>query len=297
MPINYWTEQEDLLLKENYSTSSYSEMLLILPNRSGSSIYNRALKKFRLKKDASVVKLNRESRWRYYRNREFFSIPNTLNSYWAGFIAADGYIDTKCSKVSIMLAEKDRGHLDRFCKDVKYEGPIRTRIGSGFSADSKYAVLDVCGVRSWVDDLDRHFNVGANKTKILRPPNIFEEDLVKAYISGYIDGDGSIGVYSREYGSNGKDYSCVSISIVGYKPVLSWIKGWFDSWAETNRKKKSGVVKSRSQYRYSVNGARAESIINKMLGVDVPRLCRKWEPSINFMVSKGYNIDYKFYSV
>lgn len=49
-------------------------------------------------------------------NTEFFKEPNTLNSYWAGFIAADGciqqYKDNRQPTLAINLKSSDINHLE-----------------------------------------------------------------------------------------------------------------------------------------------------------------------------------------
>lgn len=59
-------------------------------------------------------------------NDDFFEVPNELNCYWAGFIAADGCIHTgkKQDVLSIFLALKDKNHLNRFKLDIDFDGQI-----------------------------------------------------------------------------------------------------------------------------------------------------------------------------
>ena len=48
----------------------------------------------------------------YNKNHDFFTVPNKLNSYWAGFIAADGCVTGK-HILAIKLSEKDKEHLQK----------------------------------------------------------------------------------------------------------------------------------------------------------------------------------------
>lgn len=50
---------------------------------------------------------------RYQKNHNFFKNKNPLNSYWAGFIAADGSISSKGNELKIALSAKDAGHLEK----------------------------------------------------------------------------------------------------------------------------------------------------------------------------------------
>lgn len=78
-----WTDEEDKILQENYGKISMKDLRCLL-KRSDGAIYSR-VKKFHLVGSHS---LNRK----YERNDNYFSVPNLENSYWAGFLAADGGI-------------------------------------------------------------------------------------------------------------------------------------------------------------------------------------------------------------
>lgn len=104
--------------------------------------------------------------------------------YWAGFIAADGNVDSK-NRVRIMLKYDDTTHLHKF----------RDFIGSTHSISSNTSTYNRSSLeftsRTIVEDLKNLFYIVPNKTEILDFPNISDECL-KHYIRGYFDGDGSI---------------------------------------------------------------------------------------------------------
>lgn len=61
---------------------------------------------------------------KYNVNDDFFESPSLLNSYWAGFIAADGNLSGNYRKLNIGLAKKDKCILEQFLKDIGAENKI-----------------------------------------------------------------------------------------------------------------------------------------------------------------------------
>ena len=82
-----WTKDEDDILSQNYPTLQIGEFSSLLIGRTESSILNRSTK-LKLKKLVRKEKKNK-----YEINHNFFSDKNYLSCYWAGFLAADGFIE------------------------------------------------------------------------------------------------------------------------------------------------------------------------------------------------------------
>lgn len=126
---------------------------------------------------------------KHNKNTDFFSKPNLLNSYWAGFIAADGHI-SQDNGVIIALAIKDIEHLEKFKACIEYSGQIRR-----YKHNTSYGKLNYCRVSVYAkklcQDLGKNWKIVPNKTKTLEFPSGMDKDVVMAYILGYIDGDGS----------------------------------------------------------------------------------------------------------
>jgi hypothetical protein len=131
----------------------------------------------------------------------FFSIDrrNRLQYYWAGFIAADGGIDSRKGSytLKIELSSKDRHHIEAFKKDVKSTAPIRDHIirkNDVRYLKKEYGVsLIRVGSKRLVTDLER-FNVFPRKTYTYSFPKfLIDDELVNSFILGLIDGDGWFG--------------------------------------------------------------------------------------------------------
>jgi intein/homing endonuclease len=123
-------------------------------------------------------------------NKKFFSsIENEKQAYWLGFIYADGYISGD-SIFGISLSTDDREHLEKLKRDIKATHNIKdyeSETAYGLAKYSRFLITD----KELVNQL---INLGVvhNKTNILMFPKFIDEDLVRHFIRGYFDGDGSL---------------------------------------------------------------------------------------------------------
>jgi intein/homing endonuclease len=268
---NYWTDEEDqTIIREFENGLMYKDMIYFLPRRSAWSIRDRALFLGLSKKNN--VNLNRSSKShpKYKVNSEFFSKPNTLNSYIAGFIAADGYIYEKKKAVSIHLNRRDEGHLLMIKEKLSYSGVIR------YCKTDESATLCISGVPRLLGDLKNSFNVIPRKTNILEPPELSLSNSLP-FIIGYIDGDGSLGLY-------GKTQSPF-LSIVGTYNMLIWIRDIFNQIGNVGIDNKVGQAGKSKASIYTLTGRKAQKIIQILYNIPhIPKLDRKWNPEKIFPI-------------
>ncbi len=161
------------------------------------------------KKDCGCTSKSEKMK-KYSINEKYFEKPNTENSYWAGFIAADGYInDYKCKyrRASIMLSKRDINHLEKLKEQSKYTGPVLIRYRPNKKSKNKYFCLLQISSSNWIKDLETNFQIVPKKTHILNPPKLeYPNNL--AFIAGFIDGDGCIS-FSKK-----KKWKYITITIV-----------------------------------------------------------------------------------
>ena len=124
--------------------------------------------------------------------KAFEEITNPEQSYWVGFIYADGYL-SKTNKYTnyfgISVAERDIDILHKFKSFLKYNGEIKHYTQtSGFSNNSKYVRL-LIGSNKIVSDLEKY---GVVQNKSLLIDSMPEIPFLNDFIRGVIDGDGSI---------------------------------------------------------------------------------------------------------
>lgn len=142
-------------------------------------------------------------------NDNFFSVPNDLNCYWAGFIAADGSITN--NKLSIVISEKDLDLLKRFKKDIGAENEIKFYEQKLNNKKFKQCSIVIYS-NQICEDLNFIFNITNKKTFSLKPPKIKKSNLIDYFIKGYIDGDGCVN----------KAKNNLTIHLTGTKSLLSW---------------------------------------------------------------------------
>ena len=111
-----------------------------------------------------------------------------------------------------------------------------------------------------MEDLKNKWSIVERKSLILQPPSV---ELSKcefySFFAGYVDGDGS--VYEEPSGY-------CRLSLVGTKPLLEWIY--------SNIGFKGSISKDRNIHKLRYSGKTAEKIIQKVIGINISPLKRKW---------------------
>lgn len=247
---NRWKKEEDKIIINNYSNISSFDIHNILKNRSVNAIRSRARK---LKIKSKYMK------GRNFHDVDFFKVPNSLNSYWAGFIAADGCLTSTRKCLSISLSIKDKDHLELFKKTIKGTSSI------GEFKGTKSCYYRIYNCYNYYNDLYYNFSITSKKSLTLIPPNIKNKDLVKSFIIGYIDGDGYIRMKRTKS----------VIEIIGTHEVLSWINNQFSEFYGLSIKTVRKIKHSKA-YSISYHTKQAKKIYYDLKRVPVPKLHRKW---------------------
>src|SRR5260370_9394638 len=97
------------------------------------------------------------------------ALPNLKNSYWAGFLAAEGNIKTGRKRISIKLHIKDVAHLEKFRDALEYTGRV-------YRYERDASIEIACP--EIADDLARNFSITPRKSFTLQPPLLTDEDMV-----------------------------------------------------------------------------------------------------------------------
>lgn len=253
--MKYWSENEKLILKQKYPhTTAYN--LCKLLNRSVNAIHGKA-SELKIKS-----KMLGKTNLKYKINHNFFSKPNLLNSYWAGFIAADGCIvdATKYLRLTIQLSRKDHNLLEKLKKDLKYTGPIRKTKVNNYNISR----LDIGSIKL-CNDLKKNFNITPRKSLTLKPPKGLTKKQALAYVTGYLDGDGCVALQNTK----------PILILVGTKNFLIWCH-------ETLFKnssflfKKIPLIKQKNIFRYTLYSDKANYALSKLNKNFKSTLNRKW---------------------
>jgi len=276
-----WAKSEDKILKNNFGKMSRKEIIKKLPNRTVCAISYRAkvigCEKYSHEKRGF---LTRGKNRKYNIDFNFFEKINEINSYWAGFIAADGCIKTKRREIVIGISEKDKKHLELFSIYLKYNGSLikvpkkKSKAINGKPINSGPSVrMELYGVERLINGLKKNFNIEDRKSLILKPPVNLKIKYALCYIAGYLDGDGHIHKYKNK---NNK----YSVGFIGTFEVLNWIKSTLDIIApneEGQHKGKEAKVFTKGKYpRYLIGGKRVFKLARKINKLKLPLLKRKW---------------------
>lgn len=255
-----WTAEEDEALKKyvDLGNLSYKKISKLI-NRSGLSCWRRA-NELKIKNSNSVRK--------HYFNKSYWAIPNEENSYWAGFLAADGcltYQGGNC-QITLMIGLIDKEHLEKYKKSLEYTGPIQIHK----SKPNNLVKIRINSNKYWINHLKDNFNLAPQKTYRLAPPNL-NEYLSLCYLAGYTDGDGCI-LYDKK--SNSIKIKWVSSSV----EILKWVKNIIDGRYSSlvPEKKVANVLAINNYYVYTISCVRAARFIDAILKKDLPILDRKW---------------------
>lgn len=209
---------------------------------------------------------------KYLYQDDFFEMPNIVNSYYAGFIAADGCISrdkrSQHLALSIKIQGRDKSILYNLKNDIKFDGPIK-HVKRSKSHHKDYVRIRLTLNNKIFNDLKNNFNITPNKSLTLKPPTQLNKECSIAFIIGLIDGDGSIHYHPT---------SKIRLKISGTYEVLFWIKSIFDV-LEPKYKRSLAKIQHRkitTSCDYCVAGVRAIKLLNILNKINVPKLNRKW---------------------
>lgn len=261
-----WSLLEIDKLKSLMGKISFAEMTKHFQGRSKMSLVHKA--------DKLGLSNNYRTR-KYSFDIDFWKMPNLINCYFAGFIAADGYINNK--SLILSLSTKDLIVLEELKRACNFTGSIRSYQRKNYNKDTlkQVSTLTINSIHYWKDDLKNNFNIVTKKSLILEPPNINDELLIFLYIIGFIDGDGWIFLKN--------DNRPILGVTSGSKVFLSWIKNILDKYFSINdfvskstisQGTKKGIKKNCFYFTFS--GIKAAQMIDFFRQFPVFKLNRKW---------------------
>ena len=122
----------------------------------------------------------------------FENIDTEEKAYWLGFFYADGCVRVRKtnSESKLKLSIKDISHLEKFKKSINGNNKI-------LNINDKTAYLSL-NTRVFTNHL---INNGCTerKTFTIKFPYFLNDDLIRHFIRGYFDGDGSISTSQTKY--------------------------------------------------------------------------------------------------
>lgn len=192
----------------------------------------------------------------------FNSIDTEEKAYWLGFLYADGYVSSTTNVVEVSLALKDKDHLEKYKKFLGYTGEVKT---------DHFRCRLAVGNKHFKNSLV-NLKCIPKKSLVLKFPNkdIISDDLLYPFIRGYVDGDGTIYVSSKN--------KSVLVIIGTYEfldEMLNRVK-----W-KRNKFNQRKECKSNT-YSLRWGGKIGMSILNLLYGKSCVHLERKYQKYLNF---------------
>lgn len=187
------TDSEKIEIVEKYNTNKYtcSELSKIysISHNSVSSL---------LRRRGITIRNKRGQIDRFYTlNQEYFdNIDTEQKAYFLGLLYADGYNNESRNAIVLSLQEQDRGVLDSFNIELKSNKPLQfIKIKHRNANASDTYRLSICSKKM----SQRLVELGCpqKKSLILKFPDesIIPVNLLRHFIRGYFDGDGSFVAY------------------------------------------------------------------------------------------------------
>ena len=264
-----WTKEQEQILRENHNKITLAEIQKKFFPQLNYSNVKRKTRSMGLIRDKSVIRLPNKNKY----NQKFWDVPNLINSYYAGFLSADGcvLVDDKQNPkaISIKISTADECIIDDFIKQINFEGKKLHHLER-----TPMVILNLHCIENPAQKLKDFYNIIPQKTYRLGPSNLPNNILNLAFIIGYIDGDGSCEVGLDRLN---KKYPRISFTSCSLK-VLEWIKVVIDRTFPNPNNKHPKISKTKTNcYRYYICGLRAGIIYNYLRKFPIFKLARKWD--------------------
>lgn len=224
--------------------------------------------------------LNKNNRFTF--NHNAFSKINPESSYWAGFLAADGWISSKSNLIGLELCATDDEHLKKFCRFIGRQEILDYRERkSCFNYGKPYFRLASVKItnKKIKEDLDKNFNIIPKKTFIIKPP-VIDSIFWPHFIRGYVDGDGSIGF--RKSSKKIRFHVCSAS-----KDLVDWMAIALGDYCGESLT----ILTINNLHTIATSGKKALKIFNKLYensGAET-RLDRKYERYLDYAERNIYN--------
>ena len=213
--IKDYAQQIDALHEQGFCAVDISRKLGLTYSQ---PIYNYFKKKGWKRLTREEYSLSRQ----YQVNEQFFkTIDTEEKAYVFGFICADGHIDTKFHRIVIALQQGDLELLQKIKNAMNSTHPIVEHIQkrNPYTKANHLITEQACISINGKDLIQPLIDVGldSRKTYTLNGSEISKvpEHLIRHFLRGYFDGDGSI-TWGKQY-TSGKKYL---INVCGNKDFL-----------------------------------------------------------------------------
>ena len=178
-------------------------------------------------KKRGELKNRRDCQRKYIFNETFFDLIDTEEkAYWLGFLFADGCIhhkkDSDTYVLSIRLSSHDKSHLDKFKKSLNSTNPIKDSLSSGNMSGYPVSTIIIISKPMCLELINKGCTEKKSNTLVFPEQSIFKnKDLIRHFIRGYFDGDGSVFISNEKHWRNGTITKVIHYRFVGTEMFLN----------------------------------------------------------------------------
>lgn len=263
-----WEKSELDILDQNVGVRPlWAISKFLLPHRTPEAIHNKIQEITSLK--GRPIRFKDESH-----NVNYFTKLTDENCFFAGWLAADGYIGKDEHTIDIGINAKDIDILEKFKKAINSNSPIRL-IESPESVGGYKSRLTIPYSKQLCLDLKKHFNIFNAKSLTLGGPNLIEESHIRHYLRGLYDGDGS-------YTFKNKNQHW-SVQLVGPHKLLTWVDQKIHQYIKDIGN--PSILSHKNIWQLDFSGPRSVNIVNWFYqdSIEQIRLNRKYNSSIQLL--------------
>lgn len=257
-----WTEAQKHYIVEQYNKTKNSN---VIGEQFGVSA--EAIRRVLRKENIEII----NHRQRLPRNSNFFeNIDTPEKAYWLGIMYSDGYVSE--SRRGLGLGMIDKEHVEKFKKAL---GATEHKITEYLPVSSKNYCYEftLCDSKIYEDLLKLNV-IPRKSSQQIHLPDLKDEELMRHFIRGYFDGDGSFC-----FSIKNNDFK---ISFVGNKTFLTDLKTYL-------KKDKISLMKDdRSNITHYFNMRGKKQVYNFLTWMykdtdESIRLNRKYDKYLDFL--------------
>lgn len=191
----------------------------------------------------SVMKefeINSKRKNRYTLNENYFDVIDTEGkAYCLGQLYADGFVGDEKTN-NIVFSSKDKEILVKIAKELEFTGEIRKTRRGGYKNSKEGYSLNFSSVHmaETLREIGLYPNKSLSIDKIPQIPHL----LLRHYLRGYFDGDGSITPVESVNRVKGKEYRYPKLEM-----TIIATEGMIHEIIKTFNIKKCSITKSRTE--------------------------------------------------
>lgn len=249
-------EEKSKQIIELYQTGLSARQVAAFVGVSKPTVLNR------LRQAGIKVRPNRQ----HFFNEHAFSCFTPESCYWAGFLAADGWVNQARTRVATELAIRDLDHLVKLCAFLQIGPHIIKKRSKRQPWGITGHFCSVCfSSTQMAVQIGQNFNIVPAKSNILEPPLKLPVRYVHHFVRGFFDGDGWVSGTTFGFSS-------------GSRLFLEWIKRTVQNSVTTgdpNIYKRSNSNAFILEFKGTTQTQRIATWLSMEAG-DHIRLDRKW---------------------